>query len=134
MNKFAYVVTTCKSVDEATTAVEQETAAKGLRVLHTHDLAALLAEKGFPREPLKIVEVCNAKYASEALAKDVTSALLMPCPIVVYQEKGETHISTMLPSLMPVFFPGKGFEHVASELEQAVLYVVDSAAKQLAYK
>jgi uncharacterized protein (DUF302 family) len=127
MNQFAYVVNTGKSVDEATRAVEDEAAAKGLRVLHTHDLGALLAEKGFPREPLRIVEVCNAKFSSEALAKDVSVALMMPCPIVVYAQEGKTQISTMLPSVLPDFFPGKGLEPLAVQLEELVLGIVEAA-------
>jgi uncharacterized protein (DUF302 family) len=107
--------------------VEDEAAAKGLRVLHTHDLGALLAEKGFPREPLRIVEVCNAKFSSEALAKDVSVALMMPCPIVVYAQEGKTQISTMLPSVLPDFFPGKGLEPLAVQLEELVLGIVEAA-------
>lgn len=129
MSQFAYVVATGKTVDEATRAVESEAVAKGLRVLHTHDVAALLTEKGFPREPLRIVEVCNAKFASEALARDITVALMIPCPITVYAQEGKTHISTMLPSALPEFFPGKGLEPIAEQLEKAVLSIVDAAAR-----
>ena len=57
--------------EQAVSAIEAKAAEKGFRVLHTHDVAATLAEKGFPREPLKIVEICNAKYASQVLNRDV---------------------------------------------------------------
>src|ERR1035441_5531082 len=94
MKNFEYTVKTSKSFDEAVSAVEQNTAANGFRVLHTHDVAATLAEKGFQREPLKIVEVCNAKYANEVLQKDITTALMLPCPITVY-ERSEEHTSEL---------------------------------------
>ena len=74
MKNFQYTVETKKSFEEAVSAVEQNTAAKGFRVLHTHDVTATLAEKGFQREPLKIVEICNAKYAHEVLQKDINVA------------------------------------------------------------
>ena len=48
MNKFEYRATTNKSFPEAVEAVEKKTAEMGFRVLHTHDIAATLAEKGFP--------------------------------------------------------------------------------------
>ena len=38
-----------------------------------------LAEKGFPRAPLKIIEICNAKYASQVLNEDVRIFLMLPC-------------------------------------------------------
>jgi len=127
MDAFERTVTTRKSFDDAVRAVEEKSAEKGFRVLHTHDVAATLAEKGFPRDPLKIVEVCNAKFASQVLNKDVKIALMMPCPINVYVEGGETKISTILPSSMAQFFPRAGIEDVAAEVERVVLQIIEEA-------
>ena len=80
MNKFEYTVTTNKSFPEAVEAVEKKGADVGFRVLHTHDLAATLAEKGFPRKPLKLIEICNAKHASRVMEKDVKLSLMLPFP------------------------------------------------------
>lgn len=129
MKNFEYTVETNKSFEEAVSAVEQNTTANGFRVLHTHDVAATLAEKGFRREPLKIVEICNARYANEVLQKDVTIALMLPCPITVYTQAGKTRITTMLPSVMGEFFPGKGIEAVAAQVEKAVVEIVDASAR-----
>ena len=81
MKTFEKTISTNKSFDDAVAAVEKKTAEKGFQVLYTHDVAATLAEKGFAREPLKIIEICNAKYASQVLDKEVKLALMMPCPI-----------------------------------------------------
>jgi uncharacterized protein (DUF302 family) len=127
MPAFDYTVSTAKTFDEAVRAVEQRAAEKGFRVLHTHDIAATLAEKGFPRAPLKIIEICNARYASEVLKKDVKAALLLPCPVSVYTESGKTHISTMLPTMMVNLLPQAGLEQLAREVEDAVRGIVDAA-------
>ena len=127
MTQIEYTVETHKPFDQAVRAVEEKSAAKGFGVLHTHDVAATLAAKGFQREPLKIIEICNARYANEALAKDVHLALMLPCPISVYTEKGKTFISTFLPSAIPMFFPKAGVEGVAAEVEKVVLEIVDEA-------
>lgn len=127
MKNFEYTVTTSKGFDEAVAAVEAKSAEKGFRVLHTHDVAATLGEKGFPREPLKIVEICNARYASEVLKKDVRISLMLPCPISVYTEGGSTHISTMLPSVIAQFYPNAGIEGAAAEVERIVLAIVEEA-------
>ena len=129
MQNLGYTVRTAKSMDEAVSAVEQNTAAHGFRVLHIHDMAASLGEKGFAREPLKIVEICNAKYAYDLLAKDITAALMLPCPIAVYQQNGQTSISTMKPSAIAEFFPGRSLEFVAEQVEAAVLAIVNESAK-----
>lgn len=91
-------------------------------------MAATLAEKGFPRDPLKIVEVCNARYANEVLQKDISISLLLPCPISVYTEQGKTFISTMRPSLLAEFFPAAGVQTIAAEVEKKVLKIVAEAA------
>jgi uncharacterized protein (DUF302 family) len=127
MREVLHTVKTKKNFGDAVQAVEQKSVAHGFRVLHIHDVAATLAEKGFPREPLKIVEVCNARYASQALQKDVRTASLLPCPVTVYTEKGQTYISTMLPSVMADFFPDAGLEKIAAEVEAIVRKIVDEA-------
>lgn len=127
MDNFEYTVTTGKSFLEAVDAVQRKTAEMGFRVLHTHDIAATLAEKGFLREPLTLVEVCNAKYASQVLDKDVKVSLMLPCPISVYVQNGKTYISTLLPTSIAHFFPNAGIEEVASQVESAVLKIVEGA-------
>jgi uncharacterized protein (DUF302 family) len=127
MKNFQYTVETSKSFEAAVAAVEQKTAEKGFRVLHTHDVAGTLAEKGFVRDPLKIVEVCNARYAAEALMKDVSVALMLPCPIAVYTKGGEVFISTMRPSALAEFYPESGIEEIARQVEQTVLQIIEEA-------
>jgi uncharacterized protein (DUF302 family) len=127
MRSFQYTVKTAKSFDAAVTAVEQKSAEKGFRVLHTHDFAGTLAEKGFPREPIKVVEICNARYASEVLQRDVNVALMLPCPIAVYRQNGEIFISTMRPSMLTDFYPQSGIQDIAAAVEKTVLEIVDEA-------
>ena len=127
MKKFEHTVETRKGFEEAVKFVEQKSAEKGFRVLHTHDVAATLAEKGFSREPLKIIEICNARYASEALQKDVKVSLMLPCPISVYTEQGKTFVSTFLPSTIAEFFPNRGMEPIAEAVEKIVLEIVNES-------
>ena len=127
MKKFEYTVATTKPIEQAVRSVEEISARRGFRVLHTHDVSGTLAEKGFQREPLRIVEICNARYASEVLNKDVKIALMLPCPISVYTQEGQTFISTLLPSSIGQFFPDAGIEGVAAEVEKAVLEIVNEA-------
>lgn len=127
MQAFEQTFATARQFDDAVSAIENKAAEKGFRVLHTHDVAATLAEKGFPREPLKIIEICNAKYANQVLVKDVKISLMLPCPISVYVEKGKTCISTMLPTAIVQFYPDAGIEGLAAEVEKIVLEIVDAA-------
>jgi uncharacterized protein (DUF302 family) len=127
MRTFEYTVTTNKSFEEAVEAIQRRADENGFRVLHTHDVAATLAEKGFSREPLKIIEICNAKYASQVLDKDVKVSLMLPCPISVYVQAGKTYLSTLLPTSITEFFPQAGIEALASEVESVVLKIISEA-------
>lgn len=127
MKPFELTVTSDRSFDEVVGAIGSGTAAKGFRVLYTHDVAATLAEKGFAREPLKIIEICNARYASLVLEKDPRISLMLPCPISVYTRAGKTHITTMLPSAISSFFPDAGVDDVAAEVEAIILSIIDGA-------
>ena len=123
-----YTVPTAKTHAEAVDAVTQRTAAHGFRVQFVHDVQATLAEKGFERDPLTIVEMCNAKFASQVLAADPKIGLMLPCPIMVYVEDGKTLISTMRPTLIGGFFPEAQINGIAEEVEQVLFAIIDEAA------
>jgi uncharacterized protein (DUF302 family)/predicted Fe-Mo cluster-binding NifX family protein len=125
-----YTVTTRKTYAEAVRAVIERTEAHGFRVQFVHDVTATLAEKGFDREPVTIVEICNARYASQVLERDVKIGLMLPCPIMVYEQDGRVSISTMRPSLIGDFFPEAGIGEVAAEVEGVLVEVIDEAAAQ----
>ena len=126
VDNLIYTVETRKGFEEAVRAVEETSAAKGFRVLHTHDVSGTLAEKGFPRDPVKIVEICNAKAASEVLNRDIRASVMLPCHISVYVQGGKTYISTMMPSAMEPMFPNAGLEKVAAEVERTVLDILNT--------
>lgn len=123
-----YTVTTHKTHAEAVKAVTEATAAHGFRVQFVHDVQETLAEKGFERDPLTIIEVCNAKFAHAVLAADPRIGLMLPCPIMVYTQEGETLIATMKPSLIGAFFPQVDIAGVAAQVEAVLVAVIDEAA------
>lgn len=127
MERFDYTVETRKSFDEAVAAIEAKSKEKGFGVLHIHDVKATLASKGFDREPLKIIEICNAKYASQVLAKDIKISLMLPCPISVYEEGGKTYISTLRPKVIADFYPQADIKDIAEDVDRIVLSIVDEA-------
>ena len=54
--EFDYTLTTNKIFDEAVQDIQDEIVKAGMRVLHIHNVQKDLAEKGFQRNPLKIIE------------------------------------------------------------------------------
>ncbi len=124
---FAYTITTSKSFSEVEQCIQNAVAAKGFRVLHVHDVQATFAEKGIQRDPYKIIEVCNVKYANQALKADTLIGLMMPCKINVFVENGATKISLLKPSLLATFFPQAKLDSMAQEIETILTAVVDAA-------
>lgn len=125
MEKFDYTVVTTKNINDAVAAIESKTQEKGFRVLHIHDVEATLAAKGFTIEPMKIIEICNAKFASQVLARDKKISLMLPCPISVFVEGGKTYISALKPRVLADYYPGAGIEEIAGEVEKIVISLVN---------
>ena len=125
-----YTVPTSKDFDAAVEMVQQLVKDAGFRVLFVHDVAATLAEKGFQRERVSIIEMCNAKYASAVLAADVKIGLMLPCPIMVYAENGQNFITTMRPTLIGGFFPNADIGEVAQQVEDVLVSILDKAATE----
>lgn len=123
----AYTVATEKSFAEVERAVQDAVAAKGFRVLYVHDVQATFAEKGIQREPYKIIEVCNVKYANQALTADPLIGLMMPCKINVYTENGKTKLALLKPSMISTFFPQAAIDAMGQEVESILRAVVDVA-------
>lgn len=111
-DSFSYTLESDKPFDEVVAGIEDNTAKNMFRVLAVHDVQATLAEKGFEREPLKIIEICNAKFAHEALQKEPEVALFMPCRIVVYGGE-KTVVKLARPAMIAQVMPEAGLEEFA---------------------
>ena len=128
MNNPVYEVTASKSFAETVEQVKEQAASHSFRVLHIHDVMATLGEKGFIIKPLKIIEVCNAKYANTALQVDITVSLLMPCRINVYEsENGEIIISMIRPTHLSKTFENPNLEDFAAQVEADLIKIIEAS-------
>ena len=128
MEKIAsdYTVTTTKSLDEAADAVVAKSKENGFGVLAIHDVQAILAKKGFTRDPYKIIEICHPRYAHRALNADLKVGLMLPCKVNVYLKGGETHISAIRPRVLS-FFTSADLGTLPDEVEDLIKKIVDEA-------
>jgi uncharacterized protein (DUF302 family) len=127
MQTFDYTVDSTKGFEETVSAVETKSREKGFNVLAVHNVKATLESKGFSRAPMKIIEICNAKYVDQVLAKDIKISLMLPCPLVVYEDGGKVRISTLRPRIIADFYPSPGIAEIAEEVDKIVLSIVDEA-------
>ena len=106
-----------KTFEEVAQALQEKSAENQFRVLAVHDVQATLAEKGFEREPLTIIEVCNSGFAYEALKKDIDASMFMPCKFTVYRQDDSTVVTLARPMMISKMLPESGLEGLASEVE-----------------
>ena len=125
--QFDYTVPTNKTFAEAVADVQTALTERNFRVQFVHDVQETLAERGFEREPLTIIETCNAKHAHAVLAADPKIALMLPCPVVVYEQNGERFISTLKPSVIGDFYPDANIDEAAAAVEAVLIEVLEAA-------
>ncbi len=125
--EFDYTITTIKTFDEAVQKTQEEIVKVGMRVLYVHDVQKTLGEKGFKREPFKIIEFCSAKFANEFLDKDIKIGLCLPCKINVYTKDGKTFISGMRPVILSHFFPQADLSDRPNEIDQIIQNIINNS-------
>jgi len=107
-----------KPFDTLVDDLQEQVVARGFRVLAVHDVQETLAEKGFERGPLKIVEVCNAKFAHEATKAEIGAAAFMPCRYTVHTSGDRTVLTLARPTMLSELMPGAGLRELATEVEE----------------
>lgn len=65
-------------------------------ILQTFNYQEILEGKGFPiQRKVFIYEICQAKVAAMMLITNPEFSIFMPCKIAIYENEGQTIISTM---------------------------------------
>lgn len=124
---FSYKMTTEKPFDDVVSAIEENTAENQFKVLYIHDVKATLNDKGFERDPLKIIEVCNAGFASTALGKALDVAMFMPCKFVVADKGNNVEVTLVRPSMIAQMMPDAGLNDLASEVESTLKTIMEKS-------
>ena len=124
-----YVVSSDKSVEQATTDLEEAVRRNGFGVLHQYDLKKTLAGKGveLPHE-CRILDVCNPQQAARVLTADMGMNVALPCRVSVYEDGGQTRIGMVKPTAMLASLSDSlELQGVAEGVELAITRMIDSA-------
>jgi uncharacterized protein (DUF302 family) len=114
--------------DETVERVQAAVSENKMTVLGVHPMSKTLTEKGFPREALSVIEVCNAKQASQALEDDIRVALMMPCPIAVYERGGHVFVSSMDTRMLSQLYDGPRLPKLGEEMYETLSAVLAAVA------
>jgi len=125
-----YRVHTQKSLEEVGRALEAAAQRHKFGVLGVHDLQAKMREKGveFDRA-CRVFEVCNPQQAKKILQADTEISTALPCRISVYSEDDGVTLATLRPTALIGMFGTPSLHAVAEEVEEALIAMMQEAAK-----
>jgi uncharacterized protein (DUF302 family) len=120
-----------KTVEEAVAAIKTALSHHQFGVLWDLDINEKLVEKGIEPEPAyRILEVCSAPRAKQALAVDQKAGYFLPCKVVVYEDR-KTHAVTVgfvKPRVLMGLSHIAQLEPLADEVHQLLQAAVDEVA------
>lgn len=115
------------SYEETVQKTRAELKKEGFGILTEIDVRATLKEKlNVDYDNYIILGACNPPFAYQAFQAEKDIGLLMPCNVIVYEQDGETFVSTMLPTVVMSVINNDKLESVGNEIEQKLKKVVDS--------
>lgn len=98
---FTYKITSKLPIDQVIEKVPAACEEKKFALLQTYVYHEIVESKGFPIDrKVYIYEICQAKTAAAMLTDFPHFAIFMPCKLAIYEDNGETIISTMNMEIM----------------------------------
>jgi uncharacterized protein (DUF302 family) len=113
--------------EQAVKRVTEELAKEGFGVLTEIDVAATLKKKlGLDMPPYRILGACNPQFAHKAIEFEPQIGALLPCNVVVREEKGKTRVDIMDPRAVLQLVERPEIEGIATEVRQRLERVLAS--------
>lgn len=126
--EFVTSVVTTKSVGEAVASVEAAMAGRRFSILFQLNVNKTLEGKGFDlAHEVRILEVCSAPKAKQALEANPAVAYFLPCKIVVMRVGEETRIGITRPTALMGVLGDESLSGLAREVEAELLEIVEAA-------
>lgn len=124
------LIESSKPFERAVADLQRSVCAHGFSVLHVHALSDMLASKGHPIDKqMAVMEVCNARIASQMLSRDPSISLALPCRVAVFEHGDGTRLGTIAPTSIPAAFDVEPeVDQVAADVERTLRLILSDAA------
>ena len=117
--KYVFGKTVALGHDDAIRRVTEELAKEGFGVLTEIDVKATLKKKlGIDVAPYRILGACNPQFAHKAMTLEPEIGALLPCNVVVREEKGKTRVEIMDPQAVLQLVERPEIEGIATEVRK----------------
>lgn len=115
------------SFGETAQRTRDELAKEGFGVLTEIDVKAALKKKlNVDYDNYIILGACNPPFAYKALQVEKDIGLLLPCNVIVYEDKGKTFVSAILPTAAMGLVENSSLADIAKTVEEKLKKVVDN--------
>jgi uncharacterized protein (DUF302 family) len=117
------------SYEKAVVRTKDELKKEGFGVLTEIDVKATLKKKlDVDFDNYVILGACNPPFAYQALQAERDIGLLLPCNVIVYEDKGATYVSAIVPTVAMNMVQNEELGSIAVEVEQKLEKVVNAVA------
>ena len=114
------------SFEEAREKITKLLSEQWFWVLTTIDVQAKMKEKLWKNmEEYIILWACNPKFAYEALEKEISIWLLLPCNLLIYKKLWTVYASTIVPTVALSIVETQDLKDTAQQVETKLKYVID---------
>ncbi len=128
-SEMRHEVGTARTVADAVAAVTEALARRQFSVLWDLDVNAKLREKGLELGvPYRILEVCSAPRAKQAIETNPHVGYFLPCKVVVYAAEGGTRIGLVRPQALIDLVEDPRLADLAAEVERTLIEAIAEAA------
>jgi uncharacterized protein (DUF302 family) len=125
--KYVFGKTVALGFDETVTRITEALAKEGFGVLTEIDVAATLKKKlGLDMPPYRILGACNPQFAHQAIELEPQIGALLPCNVVVREDKGKVRIDIMDPQAVLQLVERPEIEGIAAEVRKRLERVIAS--------
>ena len=113
--------------EEAEKKTREELAKEGFGIITEINVKATFKKKlDVDFDNYIILGACQPKSAYNVLQIDKEIGLLLPCNVIVYQDKGNVFVSAILPSVAMGMVENPDLTPIAREVEERLKKVVDA--------
>ncbi|MFA4818999.1 MAG: DUF302 domain-containing protein [Patescibacteria group bacterium] len=112
---------------QAVAKIKTELAEQGFGILTEIDVKAALKNKlDIDYDNYVILGACNPPFAYQALQAEKDIGLLLPCNVIVYEDKGKVFVAAILPTVAMDMVDNSALADIATEVEAKLKIAVDN--------
>jgi len=124
---YGYKMRVNLTYEQAVEKVKSKLATEVFGILTEIDVRGTVKKKlGLDFDKYVILGACNPPFAHKALTLEKDIGLLMPCNVIVYEDKGRTYIASVLPTVSMSMVNNPALAETAQQVEDKLKKVIDS--------